>query len=147
GRPPRPVRRHARRPAHLEGAHMNRPTRTTPGPSTERRPPLPHRGRTIALGIALPLALIVATYALVIAWLPDLPDTVALHWGPNGVDRTGSVTQLVTVGSVLIGVAVVVLFPMVLLLGRSALTRRMTVGLSAGIVTMFCGILLTSVAE
>lgn len=123
---------------------MNRSGLRTDADTT--RPPLPHRGRAVALGIALPLALIIATYALVIAWLPDLPDPVALHWGTRGVDRIGPVTELLTVGSVLIGFTAVVFFPMVLLLGRSALTRRMTVGLSVGLTTLFCGILLTQIA-
>ncbi|MPV50737.1 DUF1648 domain-containing protein [Pseudactinotalea sp. HY160] len=118
----------------------------TPSATTPARPPLPHRGRAIALGIALPLVLIAASYALVLAWLPDLPDTVALHWGPNGVDRVGSLAELMTLNSVLIGVGVVVMFPLVLLFGRSALTRRMIVGLSAGMLTMFCGLFLVQVA-
>src|SRR5699024_2242921 len=118
-------RRHPHGPAHLEGALMKRTGPTHGHTTATAREPLPHRGRAIGLGIGLPLAIIAATYALVLTWLPDLPETVALHWGPNGVDRTGSVTQLVTVSSALIGIAVVVLFPMVLLLGRSALSRRM----------------------
>src|SRR5690625_3189263 len=107
--------------------------------------PVPHRARSIGLGIGLPLIIIAATIALVFTWLPDLPQTVALHWGTQGVDRVGAVNELLISNAILIGIAVVVLFPMVVLLGRSALTRRMFIGLSVGIISLFCGILLTQV--
>ncbi|MDN3444627.1 DUF1648 domain-containing protein [Microbacterium sp. APC 3901] len=38
------------------------------------------------VGVIVPLALIVLANAVVLAWLPELPDPVATHWGGGGVD-------------------------------------------------------------
>lgn len=38
----------------------------------------------VLVGLVLPLVVIAASVALMIAWLPRLPDPVATHWGPSG---------------------------------------------------------------
>lgn len=49
------------------------------------------RSRTAFLWVALiiPLAIIVASTAVIAAWLPELPDPVATHWGTEGVNGYG----------------------------------------------------------
>lgn len=41
------------------------------------------------VGVIIPLALITLASIIVIAWLPDLPDPAAIHWGVEGVDGYG----------------------------------------------------------
>lgn len=49
------------------------------------------RSRTafFAVGVIAPIAIIAATTAIVIAWLPELPDPIATHWGTQGVNGYG----------------------------------------------------------
>ncbi|MFD5215584.1 DUF1648 domain-containing protein [Microbacterium sp. NPDC058345] len=49
------------------------------------------RSRTAFLwvGLIVPLAIIVGATAVIAAWLPELPDPVATHWGVHGVDGFG----------------------------------------------------------
>ncbi|WP_207947616.1 SdpI family protein [Occultella glacieicola] len=102
--------------------------------------PLPHRGRALALGVVLPAALLGGGYALVLAWRDRLPDPVAVHWGASGVDRTGSFAELITPMLVLGLVTLAVTGTLSMTVGRSALTRRMIVGLSAGMAAMYAGL-------
>lgn len=46
------------------------------------------RSRTAFLwvGLITPLALLVLSAAVIIAWMPELPDPIAIHWGADGVD-------------------------------------------------------------
>lgn len=114
---------------------------------TEWRPPLPHRGRAWLLGVAVPVLATAAAWVLVISWLPRLPAMVALHWGPGGmVDRVGSVAELVTVTGTVGAGSVVVLAVLSLVVGRTALTRRMVLGLASGTSVFFGGLLVTTVA-
>ncbi|WP_194764818.1 DUF1648 domain-containing protein [Microbacterium sp. UFMG61] len=41
------------------------------------------------VGVILPLVLIALSSIVVIAWLPDVPDPAAIHWGPDGADGFG----------------------------------------------------------
>src|SRR5690606_28968582 len=41
------------------------------------------------VGMIVPLALLAFATALIWAWLPELPEMVATHWGANGVDGYG----------------------------------------------------------
>ena len=49
------------------------------------------RSRTAFLwvGVVMPLLIVLFSTAVLIAWLPQLPDPVATHWGTNGVDGFG----------------------------------------------------------
>ncbi|WP_309127876.1 DUF1648 domain-containing protein [Microbacterium sp.] len=47
------------------------------------------RSGFVWVGLILPLAIIVSVAAMITAWLPELPDPVAIHWGTNGVDGFG----------------------------------------------------------
>lgn len=46
------------------------------------------RSRTafLCVGLIAPLALLVAAAVVIIAWMPELPDPIATHWGAHGVD-------------------------------------------------------------
>ncbi|WP_043496953.1 DUF1648 domain-containing protein [Georgenia sp. SUBG003] len=110
------------------------------------RPPLPYRRRAWLLGVGFPVLVSAAAWGLVAAWSPRLPEFVALHWGPGGVvDRVGSVAELVTTTGVLGGAGVVVLGVLSLVVGRTALTRRMVLGLASGSAVLFAGMLVTMV--
>ena len=98
------------------------------------------------LGIAVPGALLVGALLLVLSWRDRLPAEVAVHWGPSGVDRTGTVVELVAVPMVLGGVSWLIIVILCLTASRIALIRRLLVGVSAGMGTLFAGIVLTSVA-
>lgn len=49
------------------------------------------RSRTafFAVGAVAPIAIIAVTTAVIAAWLPELPDPIATHWGSGGVDGYG----------------------------------------------------------
>ncbi|MBZ2196157.1 DUF1648 domain-containing protein [Occultella gossypii] len=103
----------------------------------EPRIPVPHRARRIALGAVLPALLLGSACALVLAWRDRLPDPVAVHWGVSGVDRTGSFAELVAPMLILGLATLAVTATLSVVTGRSGLTRRMTVGLSAGMAAMY----------
>ncbi|WP_298037130.1 DUF1648 domain-containing protein [uncultured Microbacterium sp.] len=55
------------------------------------RPPIAadvRRARTgfIWVGVVAPFALLAIAAAIVLAWMPELPDPIATHWGNGGVD-------------------------------------------------------------
>lgn len=62
---------------------MSEPNRTE---ATEQEHALLRRylRAAIGLGVVAPLLLATAATALTVAWLPELPDPVALHFGPSG---------------------------------------------------------------
>jgi hypothetical protein len=56
---------------------------------TTHRPP----ARVLVVAVGLPLVLAAAGIALVLAWLPELPDPIAVHWtldGPDGFASAGA---------------------------------------------------------
>ncbi|MEO9008966.1 MAG: DUF1648 domain-containing protein [Nakamurella sp.] len=53
------------------------------------------RRRIIVVGGVVPVAIGVAASALVVAWLPELPNPIAIHWGVAGPDGYGSVWSVV----------------------------------------------------
>lgn len=110
------------------------------------RPPLPHRRRAGLLGVVVPVLITAAAWAVVVALLPRVPEPAAVHWGTSGVDRTGSVTELVASMAVTSGISLLVMALFSVLTGRQALTRRMTLGLAVALATMFGGIAVVTVA-
>jgi hypothetical protein len=101
------------------------------------RIPLPHRGRAVALGAVLPAAILGSAYALVLSWRDRLPDPLAVHWGLDGVDRTGSFAELVAPMMILGLATLAVTATLSIVTGRNGLTRRMIVGISAGMAAMY----------
>ncbi|MFD5224850.1 DUF1648 domain-containing protein [Microbacterium sp. NPDC058342] len=68
------------------------------------------RSRTAFMwaGLIAPLGLLVAAAVMIIAWMPELPDPMAIHWGEDGVN--GYAAKWAYIPLVLgIGVAAVVL--------------------------------------
>lgn len=50
------------------------------------------RSRTAFLwvGLAAPLVLLVVAASIILAWMPELPDPMGIHWGDDGVDGYAS---------------------------------------------------------
>ncbi len=107
---------------------------------------LPHRGRAWLLGVAVPVAVTVAAWIVIVQLLPRVPEPVALHWGPSGVDRTGTIGELLVPMAVISAVSLLVLAALSVLTGRQSFTRRMVLGLATGMATLFAGISLVTVA-
>ncbi|MFC4556179.1 DUF1648 domain-containing protein [Georgenia faecalis] len=107
--------------------------------------PLPHRRRAWLLGVVVPAAITAAAWAAIAALVPRLPDPVAVHWGLDGVDRTGTVGELIAPMAVIGGLSLVVLGAFAVLTGRQAINRRMVLGLAVALATLFAGMALTTV--
>jgi len=120
-------------------------------PTTDRagaapRPPVPHRRASTLLGLLPALALLAGAGLLVRSWWDELPDPIAIHWGPDGVDGFGdAATNLVLLGLVFAAMAAG-LWLVAVLAGRDAMHRRIAVGSAAG-VGAFGAVLLTGVAD
>lgn len=41
------------------------------------------------VGVIVPIAMIALAAIIVLAWLPEVPDPAAIHWGPDGADGFG----------------------------------------------------------
>lgn len=85
------------------------------------------------VGVIVPLALLVLATAIVIAWLPRLPDVVAVHWGPDG-RADGFGPQWMTLVPLLIGIALIGL--LALLAHRSPSGMRMLGAVGLGVSTL-----------
>jgi len=99
---------------------------TTPATASATRPARSRLPRSIWLvTVALPLVVVAAAVAVQLAWLPQLPDPVATHWGgtaaPNGFGPAWSVVAL-TAG---LGIGLVVLFGVILGTVRGAAPTAM----------------------
>lgn len=105
---------------------------TAPATRPTRRPttPVPHRAASTVLTLAVPALLLLAATAVALAWRDRLPDPVASHWGPDGVDGTSSFAGLLAVLPA-VGVPFAVLaWAIAFFAGRSALTRRFAAALA-----------------
>ncbi|MBN9140020.1 MAG: DUF1648 domain-containing protein [Micrococcales bacterium] len=89
-------------------------TRTTARPPRAR---LPFSVWIVA--VALPVVVWGAAVALQLAWLPQLPDPVAIHWGPGGADGFASPSSSIALTAGL-GVGLTGLFALVLATVRGA---------------------------
>ncbi len=105
--------------------------------------PSPHHGRTLLLGVVLPLVAIGAAVALVASWRTRLPDEVVAHWGPDGPTRTADFAQnlIVLVGFALITLGITATIS--LAFGQSSVARRTGVGVCASTGTFFAGLIVT----
>ncbi len=114
--------------------------------TVQSRPPIPYRGRRVTWGAVVPVAVLASAFLLVLSWLPRLPEEVALQWGPQDVNRYGSVWELVGVLGAVAALSVSVLAGFALCTGRTAFIRRMVLGLATGQAVLFAGLMLASVA-
>lgn len=67
------------------------------------------------VGVIVPAALIVLAAVIVLAWLPDIPDPAAIHWGLDGADgfapRWTPLVMLIGLGGGIVAMfAIIVLF-------------------------------------
>ncbi|MFS0703226.1 DUF1648 domain-containing protein [Cellulomonas sp. 179-A 9B4 NHS] len=102
---------------------------------TAPRTPAPdrHRLATVLLCGVVPLAVVGTSTAVALSWAPELPDPVAIHWGPSGVDGYGSLPGIVLgTAAIALGVAAAALV-LALVVGRQASVRRMSAGLATGL--------------
>lgn len=44
------------------------------------------RSAFLWVGVIVPLAVLVLAAAIILAWIPELPDPIAIHWGTEGVN-------------------------------------------------------------
>lgn len=109
------------------------------------RPPLPHRRRAWTLGVLVPVLVTAAAWVAVAVLLPRVPRPAALHWGPAGVDRSGSVAELLGPIAVISSISLVVMAVIAVRTGRQAMTRRLALGLAVGLATMFAGLVLAPI--
>lgn len=67
------------------------------------RPP----ARVLLVAVGLPLAITAVGLALLVAWLPELPDPIAVHWSLDGPDGFASpVTYLVGYAALALGLTI-----------------------------------------
>lgn len=76
------------------------------------------RRALLIVGLVLPAAIAAVACALILVWMPELPDPAAVHWGVAGVDRLGSPLEFVALALLLGMVLPLALVGTVLGLGR-----------------------------
>lgn len=111
-------------------------------PTPDSSVPVPrHRAATTLLALAVPLAVLALSVLLVMSWQAELPDPVATHWGPDGVDGFSSLRTLLIASSAVSALIVIAFWAAGLWLGRTASTRRIINATSAWVATLFAAIL------
>ncbi|MBS1672450.1 MAG: DUF1648 domain-containing protein [Actinobacteria bacterium] len=89
----------------------------------------------LLVGLVVPLVLSGVVLALVLGWLPELPDPAATHWGPSGVDGFGPPVMFAWM-TVLLGFVLPALLTITTLIGlrgRWGGAARLLGGLALGI--------------
>lgn len=95
--------------------------------------PVPHRTVSTVLTLVVPAVLLLTATAIALAWRDRLPDPVASHWGPDGVNGTSSFAGLMALLPAL-GVPFSALaWAIAFFAGRAALTRRFAAALAVWI--------------
>ncbi len=112
---------------------------------TTVRTPVPHRLATTLLGLVLPLALMTAGALIALSWRDELPDPVATHWGADGPDGFSSFAG--ALAPLLLGLVLCVgAWALGFWAGRDGGARRIAVGTSAGLGTLFAVLLVGTLA-
>lgn len=105
------------------------PAESTTESTTEATPvPVPHRRTTTALALGVPAALAAVTVAVALSWRDRLPDPVASHWGPDGIDGSSSLVGLLVPLVAMTLAFAAVLWAVGYFWGSAAMTRRFAVG-------------------
>lgn len=99
-------------------------------PSTRPTTPVPHRAVSTVLTLAVPAVLLLAATALALSWRDRLPDPVASHWGPDGVNGTSSFAGLLALLPALGAPFSALAWAIAFFAGRAALTRRFAAALA-----------------
>lgn len=93
------------------------------------------RRRFLLIGCALPALLTLLAVGLMVAWLPQVPPTVATHWSGSGPDGFGPAWS-VPLGTAVLGLGLVALFAGIMLAGtrddRWGPTLRLLAAISIG---------------
>ncbi|KQZ11172.1 hypothetical protein ASD23_03505 [Agromyces sp. Root1464] len=74
------------------------------------------RRRFLLIGCALPAAITLVAVALMVAWLPDVPPTVATHWSGSGPDGFGP-AWVVPLATAVLGFGLAALFAGIMFVG------------------------------
>jgi hypothetical protein len=93
--------------------------------------------RTLILIVVPPLAVAVAVIVALVAIAPLLPHAIAVHWGRDGVDGTGTVADLIV--PVAVTVPLVTAFVVLLVLVTSRRGSSTVLERSAIVVSVFAG--------
>ena len=116
---------------------------TPAAPTTRTRIPMPHRRSTTAITLGIPAVMVAAVVIVALTWLPELPDPIAIHWGPGGeADRFGPVGPHLIAHAVLVMLFATGLTALSWFLGREALTRRFAAGAAVWFAGVLSGVLL-----
>lgn len=91
---------------------------------------VPHRGTTTVLALAVPAALTGVTVLVGLGWQDRLPDPVASHWGPDGVNGSSSLAGLLAPLAGMNIAFAVGLWAIGFFWGYAAMTRRFAVGVA-----------------
>jgi hypothetical protein len=97
--------------------------------------PVPHRALTTLGTLAVPLAIAVVPFVAAGAWADQLPDPVAVHFGPDGADGFSSLAGAlwpVAIASVTLTFAC---WALAFFWGRTALVRRISAATALGMAT------------
>ncbi|MBX9244209.1 DUF1648 domain-containing protein [Actinotalea ferrariae] len=110
------------------------------------RLPAGRRRTTALLTIAVPTLLVAGAAGLTLTWRAQLPDPVAIHWGPGGADGFASLE--VFAGLTVVGVVAMsgLMYALTVLLGGQAVTRRVLHAAAVWSGAFLAGVLITTVS-
>lgn len=109
-------------------------------PDASGTDPIPGITRLVVLTLFVPLLLTAGGVAIALAIMPELPDPVATHWGPDGVDGTGSAWSMIVVMAAITVVLALMFTFLATFWGKSSSTRRFSAGLSVGLAVFMIGV-------
>ncbi|MDQ0644846.1 DUF1648 domain-containing protein [Microbacterium murale] len=102
----------------------------------------------LVVGLVVPIVITAVATALIAAWLPDLPDQITTHWGPEGPNGYSSPTVFVWVQAVLgLAIPLLLTLPILVLMKNSwGVTCRLLAAVSLGTSALLCVAFVGSVA-
>lgn len=103
---------------------------------------VPHRRRLLLLGLVIPTVVAVIAAVIVRSWVPDLPDQVAVHWGPSGADGFASAAAAPWTVLIIVPVAAI-LVAVGWWWGQDGFTRRMALAADWFFTVFLTGLILT----
>lgn len=106
------------------------------------REPLPHRGRARLLGVVVPLLVTGLAALLVLLWWPRLPEPMAIYWGSDGAVGLGALGGTMLYAMLYGGMSLLFTMAFALRTGRTAIVRRLALGLATGLATFNAGLVL-----
>ena len=118
--------------------------------TSEQRPADLRRARRafLLVGLAAPLVIAAAALAPILIWLPELPDRVVTHWGPNGPDGFGSPDMYIWLQLIVgLGVPLLLTLPVLGLMREAwGMTCRLLAAVSLGASVLIASASVGSVA-